>query len=148
MSGIYLVLRRRLEDVVDWVELGTELMWSSRKARGYSYEAMGRLLNVAAKTYERWEKRGCVPRHMLDQVAEVLDLELERPPRLSVAVADGDGVTLPPLAFEALLQTQDAMIAQLEAIATAQDAMSAQLEAALEERLPARRVPARRRKAG
>ena len=72
--------------MIDWVELGTDLMHSSRKALGYSYEAMGRLLNVSSKTWERWEKRGAVPRPMLERVADVLRLEIERPAPQKVSV--------------------------------------------------------------
>jgi len=53
MSDLYLVLRRRLEAVTEWVEIDTATLRSARKALGLSYEAMGRALNVAAKTWER-----------------------------------------------------------------------------------------------
>jgi transcriptional regulator with XRE-family HTH domain len=88
MSDLYLVLRRRLEDVTDWVELGTSTLKNARKAQGLSYEAMGRNLNVAAKTYERYEKAGRVPRHLLPAVADVLDLEIDWPKRGTVTVDD------------------------------------------------------------
>jgi DNA-binding XRE family transcriptional regulator len=61
MSDMYLVLRRRLDDVArqhDWVPIGTETMRDARKHLGLSYEAVGRALSVASKTYERWEKAG------------------------------------------------------------------------------------------
>jgi transcriptional regulator with XRE-family HTH domain len=87
MSDLYLVLRRRLEDVTDWVEIGTAPLHDARKALGLSYEAMGRKLNVAAKTWERWEKAGRVPRYELRRVAELLDLEIDWPTRASVIVA-------------------------------------------------------------
>ena len=86
MSELYLVLRRRLEDVTDWVEIGTPTLHNARKALGLSYEAMGRKLNVAAKTWERWEKAGRVPRHELPRVAEMLELEIEWPVKRTVAV--------------------------------------------------------------
>ena len=88
MSDLYLVLRRRLEDVTDWVEIGTPTLHNARKALGLSYEAMGRKLNVAAKTWERWEKAGRVPRHDLHRVADVLDLEIDWPKRTQVSVAE------------------------------------------------------------
>lgn len=74
--------------MVDWVELGTETMRDSRKRKGFSYETMGRLLSVAAKTYERYEKAGRVPRHLLGALATVLDLEIEEaaPRRVVVPV--------------------------------------------------------------
>lgn len=86
MSDLYLILRHRLTDMVDWVELGTETMKRARKAQGYSYEATSRLLSVSAKTYERYEKAGRVPRHLLPAVAEVLDIEIEEPARQRVTV--------------------------------------------------------------
>jgi len=39
--------------VTEWVEIDTATLRSARKALGLSYEAMGRALNVAAKTWER-----------------------------------------------------------------------------------------------
>lgn len=88
MSDIYLILRRRLTDVTDWVELGTATLKAARKAKGYSYEAMGRQLSMAAKTWERWEKNGRVRRHMLPQVAEVLELEIDWPKKTPVTVTE------------------------------------------------------------
>src|SRR5262245_30209312 len=79
MSDLYLVLRRRLSDVQDWAELGTETLRDARKAKGLSYEAMGRRLHVVAKTWERWEKSGRVPRHRVNEVAGLLSLEVEDP---------------------------------------------------------------------
>jgi transcriptional regulator with XRE-family HTH domain len=78
MSSLYLVLRRRLEEVLEWVELDTATMNSARRAKGLSYEAVARLLNVSSKTYERYEKAGRVPRWMLPAVAAALDLEIEQ----------------------------------------------------------------------
>src|SRR3954452_18719869 len=86
MSDLYLVLRRRLDDVTDWVELGTPTLKNARKAQGLSYEAMGRKLSVAAKTYERYEKAGRVPRHLLPRIAEILDLEIDWPKRGTITV--------------------------------------------------------------
>lgn len=76
MSDLYLVLRRRLDDVVDWIDLGTETLFNARKRMGFSYETMGRKLHVSSKTWERWEKAGRVPRHELHAVAELLELEI------------------------------------------------------------------------
>lgn len=86
MSDLYLVLRRRLPDVVDWAYIGTDTLKPARKAKGLSYEGVGRSLHVSAKTWERWEKAGRVPRHQLPQIAELLDLEIETPTRRSVVV--------------------------------------------------------------
>lgn len=90
MSDLYLVLRRRLEDVTDWVELGVDTLKDARKAKGLSYEAMGRQLNVASKTWERWEKAGRVPRHELRRVAKELELEISWPAPVTVDLEDDD----------------------------------------------------------
>lgn len=82
MSDMYLILRRRLSEVTsekEWVVLGAEVMRDARKARGLSYESIAREIPVASKTYERWEKRGAVPVELVDKVAGLLRLEIERP---------------------------------------------------------------------
>jgi transcriptional regulator with XRE-family HTH domain len=90
MSDVYLVVRHRLSDVVDWAELGVTVMRNARKRKGLSYETMGREINVSGKTYERYEKAGRVPRHLLPRVAAVLDLEIEmsEPQRVVVTPAE------------------------------------------------------------
>jgi transcriptional regulator with XRE-family HTH domain len=88
MSDMYLVLRNRVNMVKDWAELGTDTMREARQVRGLSYEAVARLIPVSSKTYERWEKRGAVPRHDLQNVAAVLGLEVERPVPVTVLVPD------------------------------------------------------------
>ena len=92
MSDMYLVLRRRLSDVTDWVELGTETMRNARKALGLSYETAARLIPVSSKTYERWEKAGRVPRHLVPKMAEVLGLEIEIPRLKSVQIREDDTI--------------------------------------------------------
>ena len=77
MSDLYLVLRRRLESVTDWVPLGSDVMRDARKRLGLSYEGVARLIPVSSKTWERWEKRGEVPRPHLRKVAEALSLQVE-----------------------------------------------------------------------
>ena len=79
MSDIYLVLRNRLDAVTNWVAISTEVLKNSRKTRGLSYEAVGRLAKVSSKTYERYERDGRVPEHMVDTFAEILGLEIDRP---------------------------------------------------------------------
>ena len=74
---MYLVLRRRLDEVKQWIPLGTDVMKTARGSR--SYETIARLIPVSSKTYERYEKRGAVPREMVDPVARVLGLVIERP---------------------------------------------------------------------
>lgn len=92
MSDLYLILRRRLSDVVEWAEIGTDTLRGARKAKGLSYEAMGRSLHVVAKTWERWEKAGRVPRHLVPEVAELLSLEIETPAHRSVVLPQRDEV--------------------------------------------------------
>lgn len=91
MSDLYLVLRHRLDDVIEWVTLGRDVIHDARKAQGFSYETMGRKLNVAAKTWERYEKAGRVPRPMLPKVAEILDLEIEEPARTAISLPGREG---------------------------------------------------------
>lgn len=80
MSDLYLILRRRLETVAsEWVDVGFDVMHAARKERGLSYEAIARQVPVASKTWERWEKAGRVPVAFIEKVAEILDLEIERP---------------------------------------------------------------------
>jgi transcriptional regulator with XRE-family HTH domain len=117
MSDLYLILRRRLEDVTDWVELGTATLLNARKALGLSYEAMGRKLSVASKTYERYEKKGRVPRHLLPRVAEVLNLEIDwpKPTHLSVTAAGEDRLeTLEQRLAEVLALVQQLRAEMLE----------------------------------
>jgi transcriptional regulator with XRE-family HTH domain len=89
MSSLYIVLRRRLEEMTEWVELGTATMRQARKAKGLSYESASRLIPVSSKTYERWEKRGAVPRPHLALIAEVLGLEIESAVPARVHVSEG-----------------------------------------------------------
>lgn len=110
MSDLYLVLRRRLGDVVDWVELGTDVLRDARKRQGLSYEAMGRRLNVASKTWERYEKSGRVPRQLLPAVAELLDLEIEQPARLRVMEGERRD---PPETVERRLERLEALVSEL-----------------------------------
>lgn len=79
MSELYLTLRSRLEEVTNWVILGEEVMRGARDGKGLSREAVGRQLNVSAKTYERWEQAGRVPRNDLERVAAVIGLRIESP---------------------------------------------------------------------
>jgi transcriptional regulator with XRE-family HTH domain len=79
MSDLYLVLRSRLEAVPEWVYIDKDVLESSRKARGLSYETMARTIPVSSKSWERYEKAGRIPRPMLERVAEVLNLEIEEP---------------------------------------------------------------------
>lgn len=79
MSELYLVLRRRLESVRRWVQVPTDVLRDARKTQGLSYEATGRLLNISSKTYERYEKQGRLPLELVDAIADVLGLTIERP---------------------------------------------------------------------
>jgi hypothetical protein len=88
MSDLYLVLRHRLEAVAEWVELGSEQLLAAQKALGLSDERAARLVPVATRTWIRWRQRGAVPIYMLSRVAEVLELEIERPERTRITLED------------------------------------------------------------
>lgn len=94
MSDLYLILRHRLDQVKDWVEIGTETMRTPRDAKGLSYEAMGRLLNVSAKTYERHEKAGRLPRQLVMKFATIVDLEIDEPTRVKLTLPDDPGLAV------------------------------------------------------
>lgn len=86
MSELYLTLRRRLDEVNSWIEIGVDTMRTARNAKGLSYEAMGRLLNVSSKTYERHEKAGRLPRQLVEKFATILDLEIDTPTPVRITV--------------------------------------------------------------
>jgi predicted transcriptional regulator len=87
VSDLYLILRRRLGNVRDWVEIDSDVLRAARKRQSLSYETVARRLHVSTKTYERYEKRGRVPRELLPNVAEVLELEIETAPSVPLRVA-------------------------------------------------------------
>jgi predicted transcriptional regulator len=86
MSDLYLILRTRLEEVADWVQLGPEVMREARTRRGLSYESAARLAHISSKTYERREKAGRWPSHDVAQLAEILDLDIDQPARTQVTL--------------------------------------------------------------
>src|SRR3990167_8099914 len=86
MSDLYLVLRSRLEAVADWIVLGTETLHQARTQAGLSYEAIARQIPVSSKTWERWEKRGAVPRPYVVKVAELLGLQIEEADRVRLSL--------------------------------------------------------------
>jgi transcriptional regulator with XRE-family HTH domain len=90
MSDLYLVLRNRLDAVAEWVAIEPRVLRAARERRGLSYETMAREIHVSAKTWERYEKAGRVPRHALRAIATVLELEIEEPAMARVIVAGSD----------------------------------------------------------
>lgn len=86
MSDLYLVLRSRLESLPEWVFIDSAVLRSARESEGFSYETMGREINVSGKTYERYEKGGRVPRSLVRKLATVLKLEIEEPAQRRVLV--------------------------------------------------------------
>lgn len=93
MSDLYLVLRHRLEDVTDWVPLGEDVMRTAMKSQGLSSnERAARAIPVSTKTWERWLKRGAVPRQWLQRVAKVLALEIEETAPVGPVILDRDDV--------------------------------------------------------
>jgi predicted transcriptional regulator len=87
MSELYLVLRHRLPDMTDWVMIDTAVLREARRRLSLSYETVARQLHVSSKTYERYEKRGRVPRALMPALATILELEIEtaEPPRPRIA---------------------------------------------------------------
>lgn len=93
MSELYLTLRRRLEVVTDWVEIGEDVMRQARHSKGLSMEAVSRMVHVSSKTYDRWEKRGAVPRQHVELVASALELGIERVPAGTIRLEPGTNGT-------------------------------------------------------
>lgn len=94
MSDLYLVLRHRLDEVKDWVTLGQDVMKGARNSRGWSCESVARKIPVAAKTYDRWEKRGQVPISDVEKVAAILGLQIERPQHVRIVhLQEGEGAS-------------------------------------------------------
>jgi transcriptional regulator with XRE-family HTH domain len=153
MSDMYLVLRRRLDDVArqhDWVPIGTETMRDARKHLGLSYEAVGRALSVASKTYERWEKAGEVPRQDVQRVADALGLVIEQAEQATVTVEPTTrAATLAEIAarMDEALANQQGMWKVLGSNTEALEAVRASL-AAIAANLEARDTPARSRRSG
>ena len=79
MSDLYLTLRHRLEAVAEWVTIGIDVFGDAQKRLGLSDERAARLVPVSVRTWIRWRQRGQVPIHSLDRVAQILELEIERP---------------------------------------------------------------------
>jgi transcriptional regulator with XRE-family HTH domain len=77
MSGLYLILRHRLDDVTDWVMIESSVLRDARTRLRLSYETVARRLHVSSKTYERYEKKGRIPRNLVPTIAAILELEIE-----------------------------------------------------------------------
>jgi len=88
MSELELVLRRRLESVRKGVHVGTDVLAQAQDGTGLSNERIARELHIATKTWERWKKAGEVPIYHIDDVAEVLRLEIERPGPVAVRLPE------------------------------------------------------------
>jgi transcriptional regulator with XRE-family HTH domain len=67
--------------VPQWVIFEGNVLREARERLGLSREALARELHVVAKTWERYERDGRVPRQLLPRVADILDLEIELPTR-------------------------------------------------------------------
>lgn len=107
MSDLVLVLRERISEVAaGWIEIPTDVLFDARKRKGLSYEAMARQLNVASKTWERYEKAGRVPAGLLQSIAKILDLEIEAPARVSIT-HDADEPTLREIQGQLLALRED-----------------------------------------
>jgi hypothetical protein len=112
MSELYLVLRHRLDLVTDWVPLGEKVLRAAMKAQGFSSnERVARAIPVSTKTWERWLKRGAIPRQWLPRVAKVLALEIEETAPVGPVILDRDDV-------EEVLTRLEAIAGRLEALAS------------------------------
>lgn len=89
MSELYLVLKRRLDSVAEWVELGTDEMQAAQNRLGLSNERLAPKLYIASKTWERWKKRGAVPRRELERVASVLGMVVETTQPVTLNLPEG-----------------------------------------------------------
>lgn len=119
MSDMYLVLRRRLETVAtQWVTIESAVLREARTRKGLSYESLARQIPVAAKTYERWEKAGRIPFWHVDKVAELLELEIERP-SFDPPLVKVEG---------AIAEDRDELLAQVAELAEGQARVEALLE--------------------
>jgi transcriptional regulator with XRE-family HTH domain len=134
MSDLYLVLRNRLEAVAEWVGIEPQVLRAARERRGLSYETMAREVHVSAKTWERYEKAGRVPRHALRVIAGVLELEIEEPAMAPVIIAGSDGERSEILerlaAMEGRLTSIDAKLSLLVPVEQLEDLEARQGEAA------------------
>jgi transcriptional regulator with XRE-family HTH domain len=88
MSDLYLTLRHRLAQVAhDWVEIDGQLLVEARNRKGLSREAFGAQVGVVAKTVERYENQGRVPRALLPRFAEALNLDIQELPPEMISVS-------------------------------------------------------------
>lgn len=90
MSGhdLYLVLRERLEAVADTIHIDKPILDEAQSARGFSHERMARELDISEKTWRRWKAAEAIPAEHIDEVARVLNLDIERPPARRVVLSD------------------------------------------------------------
>jgi transcriptional regulator with XRE-family HTH domain len=65
-------------------------MLEAQKQVGLSDERVARRVPVSTRTWIRWRKRGEVPVASLDRIAEILELEIERPKRTRVMLPEDD----------------------------------------------------------
>ncbi len=93
MSDLYLVLRSRLDAVTNWVTISSDVLKEARTARGLSFEAVSRQASCSSKTYERYEKAGRLPEHMVETFADILGLEIERPTRTTTRVTIAEPIS-------------------------------------------------------
>lgn len=109
MSDLYLVLRSRLDAVAEWVTIGDELALA-QKALGLSDERVAREVSVSTRTWIRWRQRGQVPIYMVEKVATVLHLEIERAAPRSILLEENEVVTV----LNAVGERADEILAALE----------------------------------
>lgn len=82
------------------------------KAQGLSSnERAARAIPVSTKTWERWLKRGAIPRQWLPRVAKVLALEIEESAPAGPVILDRDDVV-------EVLERLEALADRLEMLAS------------------------------
>lgn len=142
MSELVLVLRSRLREVADWVEIPADVLLSARKRVG-SRETVARMLNMSAKTLERYEADGRIPRHMVDQFSDVLHLNIERPEPVTVTLpeARAPGQDVPLATAEELAELREQVAELAGSVANLERAVGEKLDLLLAQRGPEAEAP-------
>jgi transcriptional regulator with XRE-family HTH domain len=123
MSGhdLYLVLRERLESVADTIHIDRAILDEAQNARGFSNERIARELYISEKTWRRWKNNEAIPADRVDDVAAVLNLDIERPPAQRVVLTGADEAGAVAVALEDIARRLEALEATVGELPTAED---------------------------
>lgn len=137
MSDLYLDLRRRIQVVAEWTDVGTEEMETAQARTGLSDEKLAGKIPVSSKTWVRWKRRGQIPTHLLPKVAPILGFELVplEPVRVEVPSCDhatSGEVLLTPGLLESVPTLVDLLQRQAEISERSEDALG-RIEQAIHE---------------